>query len=43
VPDGERRHIRELTEVGAFIAPYLAQMGVRLGAKWKVWLWLFRR
>jgi len=33
VPSGERRYIQTLDEIGAFIAPYLESMGVRLTEK----------
>jgi hypothetical protein len=29
VPSGEQRSFHELSDIGAFVAPYLEQMGVR--------------
>ncbi len=31
VPDGERRYLKSLGEIVAFMVPYLLSMGVRLG------------
>ena len=30
VPSGERRHLKDLGDITAFIVPYLEQMGVKL-------------
>lgn len=42
VPSGERRYVKELTEIELFLLPYLESMKVRLGTRWKIWKWLFR-
>ena len=39
VPGGERRYLKELTEVVAFIKPYLVAMGVKFGARARVAQW----
>ena len=36
VPSGERRYIKDLNEIRAFIAPYLERMGVRFQKYWRV-------
>ncbi len=36
VPSGERRYLKNLDEIGDFIAPYLENMGVRLGMRWRL-------
>ncbi len=33
VPDGKRRYLKEIDEITAFIAPYLQEMGVKLGKR----------
>jgi hypothetical protein len=43
VPDGKGRYVRNLDAVPAFIAPYLAAMGVRLGLRWRITSCLSRR
>ena len=42
VPDGKRRYLKELDEITAFVAPYLQEMGVKLGKRWRVKDWLRR-
>jgi hypothetical protein len=42
VQSGERRYVRNLTDIIAFIAPYLHRMGVRLDRNGGVWRWLRR-
>jgi hypothetical protein len=42
VPGGERQNVNDLTEIGALMARHLKQLGVNLGMKWRIWLWLFR-
>ncbi len=42
VPGGERRYVEDLCDVTAFLASYLESMKVRLGFRWRLWLWLFR-
>jgi len=41
VPGGERRYVRALSEIVAFIAPYLHTMGVEMGIRQRIkkWLW----
>ena len=36
VPSGERRYLKDLDDITAFIAPYLERMGVRLATRWRV-------
>jgi hypothetical protein len=43
VPDGERRYVKHLSEIVAFIVPYLEQLGVRIGVPWRVRRWMFQR
>ena len=40
VPSGERRYLQNLDDITAFIAPYLEEMGVKLGLLWRVKQWL---
>jgi hypothetical protein len=42
VPSGERRSLKNLQEILAFMAPYLEGMGVELGMLWRVRQWLNR-
>jgi hypothetical protein len=42
VPDSQRQYVSDLTEIASLIAKYVTEMGVRLGMKWRLWLWLFR-
>jgi len=42
VPGGERKSVRDVTEIGVLIAEHLKSLGVSLGMKWRIWLWLFR-
>jgi hypothetical protein len=42
VSSGERRYLKDLSDIGIFILPYLDLMKVRLGLRWRVWTWLFR-
>jgi hypothetical protein len=39
-PDGERRYLKNLAEITAFIAPYLKGMGVQFEIRWRVRRWL---
>ena len=41
VPGGERRYVRQLSEIETFIAPYLHTMGVGIGIRQRIkkWLW----
>jgi len=36
VPDGERRSVRHLEEIGLFISHYLRQMGARPGWRYRL-------
>ena len=42
VPGGERRYLKNLDEIQAFMAPYLERMGVNLGMRWRMRRWLKR-
>ena len=42
VPDNERRYLRDLDDVGVFIATYLEAMGLKLGWRWRLRRWLRR-
>jgi hypothetical protein len=36
VPSGERRYLKELNDIVAFIVPYLEGMGVKPSLSWRV-------
>jgi hypothetical protein len=36
VPGGGRRYLKNLDEIGDFIAPYLEVMGVKPGMRWRM-------
>jgi hypothetical protein len=36
VTNHERRYLKNLGEIEDFIAPYLEEMGVKLGVRWRV-------
>ena len=40
VPSGERRYLKNLDDIVAFIAPYLEGMGLKLGYWWRMRNWL---
>jgi hypothetical protein len=42
VPGGERRSVNDLAEIVELMARHLRALGVHLGMKWRIWLWLFR-
>lgn len=42
VPTGERRYLKDLEEITAFITSYLKAAGVRVGLRRRVRLWLKR-
>ena len=42
VPSGRRRYLKGLDDITAFIVPYLSQMGVKLGIRWRIERWLRR-
>jgi hypothetical protein len=39
VPTGQRRYLKNLSEIQDFIAPHLEEMGVKLGLRWRVRRW----
>jgi hypothetical protein len=43
VPSGERRYLKNLWQIVAFIAPYLIAMGVKLNIYLRLQNWLQRR
>jgi hypothetical protein len=42
VSSHERRYLKNLGEIEDFIAPYLEEMGVKLGMRWRLRSWLRR-
>ncbi|HEY6286848.1 MAG TPA: hypothetical protein VIX20_14395 [Ktedonobacteraceae bacterium] len=42
VSSHERRYLKNLGEIDDFIAPYLEEMGVKLGMRWRLRCWLKR-
>jgi len=38
----KRRYLKDLGEIEDFIAPYLEEMGVKLGIRWRLRRWLKR-
>lgn len=40
VPSGKRQYLKNLDEIRDFIAPYLEEMGVKLGMPWRMRRWL---
>ena len=42
VSSHERRYLKNLNEIEDFIAPYLEEMGVKLGVCWRIRRWLKR-
>ncbi len=36
---GRRRYLKNLDEIGDFIAPYLERWGVKLGMRWRMRRW----
>lgn len=43
VPSGERRYLKDLDDIVAFIVPYLQRMGIEPSLIWRTRLWLKRR
>ena len=44
VPGGEQRYLRNLSEIEAFVKPYLQDMGIRFGLRERIERWLsFRK
>jgi hypothetical protein len=41
VSEGERKYFRHLNEIPLFIAPYLQDLNIDLGADWPLWCWVF--
>ena len=41
VPSGERRYLKDLSDIAIFILPYLDSMKVRSGFRWRIWKRLF--
>jgi hypothetical protein len=37
-----RRYLKNLDEIGDFIAPYLEEMNVKIGVRWRIRRWLKR-
>ena len=42
VSSHERHYLKNLGEIEDFIAPYLEEMGVKLGIRWRIRRWLKR-
>jgi hypothetical protein len=42
VLSNERRYLKNLDEIGDFIAPHLEEMGVKFGMLWRLRRWLRR-
>ncbi len=42
VLSGKRHYMKNLNEISGFIAPYLEEMGVKLGVRWRLRRWLKR-
>jgi hypothetical protein len=42
VSSHERRYLKNLDEIEDFIAPHLAEMGIKLGMRWRLRRWLKR-
>lgn len=42
VSSGRLRYLKDLNEIGDFVAPYLEEMGVRPGTRWRMSQWLKR-
>jgi hypothetical protein len=40
VPSGERHYFETLTEIADFVMPFLQEMGIRPGVRWRIRLWL---
>jgi hypothetical protein len=41
VPGGERQYFSDLSEIAAFIRPFLGAMNVHSRLRWRLWKWLF--
>ncbi len=42
VSSHERHYLKDLREIEDFIAPYLEELGVKLGIRWRLRRWLKR-
>lgn len=42
VSTGRRRYLKNLNEIGDFLAPYIESMGMKLGMRWRLRRWLRR-
>lgn len=42
VPDYERHYLKNLSEIEDYIAPYLEEMGIKPGIRWRLRRWLKR-
>jgi hypothetical protein len=42
VPGGERQYFTRLIDIVLYIAPYLEQLGVEPGVRWRITKWLMR-
>jgi hypothetical protein len=42
VPGGERRYVLDLDDIPANIAPFLEELGIDLGTRWRLRKWLRR-
>jgi hypothetical protein len=42
VSSGSRHYIKNMDEISEFIAPYLQEMGVKSGMRWRISSWLKR-
>lgn len=42
VSSGKRRYLKNLGGIEDFISPYLEEMGVKLGMRWRIRRWLKR-
>ncbi len=42
VPDHERHYLKNLGEIEDFIAPYLEEMGIKPGMRWRLRRWFKR-
>ena len=42
VPSGKRYYLKNLGEIEDYIAPYLEEMGVKLGMRWRMRRWFKR-
>jgi hypothetical protein len=43
VPSGERRYLKNLDQMRAFIVPYLERMGIKFKKRHPLWPWFSRK